>query len=114
MFVRIQGWKLSVPDREFVLNLHDYYMAQYYEPTEMEEHLDKASPEGATVEDQRLALKQVLLRLAKSRTEDKWLLDLLTFKNVPKILEAFDGDGSGFVSIWEVNEFTSACPEGWR
>ncbi|KAJ7141879.1 hypothetical protein C8R43DRAFT_831666, partial [Mycena crocata] len=106
------GWKLSVPDREFVLNLHDYYMAQYFEPTEVEDYFNRPPPEGSTIEQQRIALKKAL-DLAKARTEDKWALKLLTFQNIPKILEAFDGDASGFVSVWEVNEFTSGCPDGW-
>ncbi|KAJ6476220.1 hypothetical protein C8R45DRAFT_373523 [Mycena sanguinolenta] len=107
------GWKLSVPDREFVLNLHDYYLAQYSEPIDIEEYFK--TPEGKTVQDVqglRLALKNALSS-AKARAEDKWALSLLTFQNIPRVLEAFDGDGSGFVSIWEVNQLTSACPEGW-
>lgn len=88
-------------------------MAQYFEPTEVEDYLHHAPPDGATIEDQRVALKKAL-SLAKSRTEAKWALKLLTFQNVPKIWEAFDSDGSGLVSVWEVNELTTACPEGWR
>ncbi|KAF7373379.1 hypothetical protein MSAN_00547500 [Mycena sanguinolenta] len=107
------GWKLSVPDREFVLNLHDYYLAQYSEPIDIEEYFK--TPEGTTVQDVqglRRALKNALSS-AKARAEDKWALSLFTFQNIPRVLEAFDGDGSGFVSVWEVNQLTSACPEGW-
>ncbi|KAJ7682935.1 hypothetical protein B0H17DRAFT_52677 [Mycena rosella] len=38
------GWKLSVPAREFVLNLHDYYVAQYSQPTQVEAYFK--SPNG--------------------------------------------------------------------
>ncbi|KAF8183828.1 hypothetical protein K438DRAFT_1974856 [Mycena galopus ATCC 62051] len=105
------GWKLSVPDREFVLNLHDYYLAKYSEPIDIQ-YFNAAMPEGTTIEELRGALKKALSS-AKARTEDKWALNLLTFQNLPKVLEAFDGDGSGFVSVWEVNQLTSACPNGW-
>ncbi|KAJ7468605.1 hypothetical protein FB451DRAFT_1177382 [Mycena latifolia] len=104
------SWKLSVPAREFVLNLHDYYKAQYSETTDIEDYFNRAPPDGS---DQRIALRKAL-SLAKARTEAKWALKLLTFQNIPKILEAFDRDASGFVSVWEVNELTSARPEGWR
>ncbi|KAJ7442128.1 hypothetical protein B0H11DRAFT_2251578 [Mycena galericulata] len=106
------SWKLSVPALEFVLNLHDYHMAKYFEPTEVEDYFNHAPPDGATVEDQRVALKKAL-SLAKPRTEAKSALKLLSVQNTQKILEAFDSDGSGYVSVWEVNELTSACPEGW-
>ncbi|KAJ6482876.1 hypothetical protein C8R47DRAFT_575379 [Mycena vitilis] len=107
------GWKLSVPDREFVLNLHDYLMDQYSQPTEFEEYFDNPPPDDATIERERDTLRKALLS-ARSRTQDKWALDLLTPRNIPKILEAFDGDGSGFVSVWEVNGLTSACPKDWN
>ncbi|KAJ7079549.1 hypothetical protein B0H15DRAFT_787858 [Mycena belliarum] len=105
------SWRLSVPAREFVLNLHDYYKAQYHEASEVEDY-SRPPSNGDIAVDPRTALKNAISS-AKARTEAKWALKLLTFQNIPKILEVFDGDASGLISVWEVNEVTSAMPEGW-
>lgn len=37
----------------------------------------------------------------------------ICFAVYPAIGEAIDDDGSGFVSVYEVNKFLRAIPEGW-
>ncbi|KAF9654056.1 hypothetical protein BDM02DRAFT_1189800 [Thelephora ganbajun] len=44
---------------------------------------------------------------------DKWALEYINVNYARTILEAFDDDASGFVTIQEVNTFTSARPLDW-
>lgn len=45
---------------------------------------------------------------------DEWALKYINIRRLQAISEAFDDDGSGFVTIAEVNELTRSCPEDWR
>lgn len=45
---------------------------------------------------------------------DKWTLKYINVNRARTILEAFDDDASGFVTIQEVNNFTRARPLDWR
>ncbi|KAG9050085.1 hypothetical protein FS842_011409, partial [Serendipita sp. 407] len=45
--------------------------------------------------------------------DDLWTLQYISLPRVPAILEAFDDDGSGFINVVEVNEFTSSRPQDW-
>ena len=45
---------------------------------------------------------------------DSWALKYINIGRVPKILEAFDDDASGFITTNEVNTFTQSRPLGWR
>jgi len=44
---------------------------------------------------------------------DKWALKYINVNRARTILEAFDDDASGFVTIQEVNNFTRARPLDW-
>lgn len=46
--------------------------------------------------------------------DDFWALKYLDVSRVQPILEAIDDDGTGFISIKEVNDFATSKPEGWR
>ena len=88
----MQGWRGSVKARHFVLALRDYYHDR------AEERKRKASRfEGPHVHD-----------------ADAWCLEFITVKRLQSISEAFDDDGSGFVTVAEANQFTSARPASWR
>lgn len=47
---------------------------------------------------------------------DEWALSYIDVKWLKRIVEAFDEDSSGFVTIMEINRFTESIPEklGWR
>ena len=40
--------------------------------------------------------------------EDEWALDWINLSRMQAIAEAFDDDGSGFVTVAEVNQFTAS------
>ena len=42
-----------------------------------------------------------------------WALKYINLGRAPSILEAFDDDASGFVTIKEVNDFTKSRPLDW-
>ncbi|KAJ7507291.1 hypothetical protein B0H11DRAFT_197898 [Mycena galericulata] len=44
---------------------------------------------------------------------DQWALEYINVLRLQPISEAFDDDASGFVTVNEVNEFTSMRPLGW-
>ena len=48
------------------------------------------------------------------RQDDRWALAYINAAYVQPILEAVDDDGTGFVSVKEVNTFAGSRPDGWR
>ncbi|KAJ7097719.1 hypothetical protein C8R44DRAFT_889238 [Mycena epipterygia] len=44
---------------------------------------------------------------------DEWALDYINIVQLQQISEAFDDDALGFVTVTEVNEFTTMRPKGW-
>lgn len=71
--------------RHFVLALRDHY-------------LEQAERRGARGEDRA----------------DLWALEHIDVNNVSAIAEACDDDASGFITISEVNTFTTSRPRHWR
>ena len=57
-----------------------------------------------------------LVAMRGIRAEDLWALQYLTISRVQHLMEAFDDDGSGYVTIAEINRFTDSTPAelGWR
>ena len=45
---------------------------------------------------------------------DSWTLQYINVGRTRNILEAFDDDASGFVTVSEVNNFTRLRPRDWR
>jgi hypothetical protein len=46
--------------------------------------------------------------------EDQWTLEYISVHRVKPLIEAVDDDSSSFVTVAEVNAFTSSRPAGWR
>ena len=80
-----QGWRGSVKARHFILALKDHYA----------EIIDGSDGEGVT-------------------GPDRWALQFIGINYVRSILEAFDEDASGFVTVKEANNFTRSRPLDWR
>jgi hypothetical protein len=45
---------------------------------------------------------------------DAWAIKYMDIMRVQPILEAMDDDASGFITIGEMNRFTSSRPIDWR
>ena len=46
--------------------------------------------------------------------QDDWALRYIDATWLQAIMEAFDDDASGYITVMELNHFANACPEGWR
>ncbi|KAM5543336.1 hypothetical protein V8D89_003210 [Ganoderma adspersum] len=85
-------WSGHVKARHFVLALRDYYRQQV-----------KRKREAPHTE-------HVKTRLAD---EDEWALEWININRLQAIIEAFDDDASGFITVEEVNYFTTSRPKEW-
>ena len=43
-----------------------------------------------------------------------WAVQCIDLMHLQSLMEAFDNDSSGYVSVQEVNRFTTSRPKGWR
>ncbi|KAJ2968464.1 hypothetical protein NUW54_g13209 [Trametes sanguinea] len=91
---RDMRWRGIVKARHLVLAIHDYYMQK--------------------LDDQQRAVASGSVSQRPVNEEEVWALRCLDLKNLQRIIEVLDYDASGFVTIQEVNQFTTSRPEGWR
>ncbi|GLB44990.1 hypothetical protein LshimejAT787_1900680 [Lyophyllum shimeji] len=103
------GWKGSVKARHFVLALHDYYTDKLSSPdTPTTSHIS-GLPSPQTPGTGRGSM----VIIPRKRQDDRWALAYINAAYVQPILEAVDDDGTGFVSVKEVNTFVAERPENW-
>ncbi len=91
----MKGWRGNVKARHFVLALRDYYLEKVTLETKGVPSMDSSSVNIAP-------------------NPDGWAIKYIDVLWVQPILEAFDDDASGFITIAEVNRFTSSRPTNWR
>ena len=94
----MENWRGNVKARHFALALRDYYV---------EKHMSETK--GVTVLDHDTGSQ-----IDTSSQIDAWAIRFIDVIWLQPILEAFDDDASGFITITEVNTFTDALPDGWR
>ena len=78
--------------RHLALAIHDHYLQK------LDDKYHGIKTEGARLIDEN----------------DVWTLQYIDLMHLQPIIEAFDADASGFVTIQEVNQFTTSRPQGWR
>ena len=85
--------------RYFVLALRDHYIETL---TAEAEGSGKVAPSvgDSTIDN--------------SRNPDAWAIKFIDVSRLQPILEAFDDDASGFITISEMNRFTCSRPQDWR
>lgn len=88
-----QGWRGNVKARHFVLALRDYY-------------LEKLDEEAKDVHNTDAGVDTV--------HSDAWAIKYIDIASLQPILESFDDDASGFITIAEMNRFTGNRPHDWR
>ncbi|THU88449.1 hypothetical protein K435DRAFT_917088 [Dendrothele bispora CBS 962.96] len=113
------SWKGSVKARHFVLALHDHFLAERTLVNVPVEELPSSPTTDTPVADSSGRPLSVIINgettavtVARQR-QDTWALAYINITRVQPILEAIDDDGTGFISIKEVNDFTDSRPEGW-
>lgn len=124
----IQGWKGSVKSRHFILALHDYMLEKVRNPNTVNaEHflgsplsttsaLDASSRSSASnsAEDLSVAISTDFSTFSRRRRDhDGWALAYISILRVQPLLEAFDDDATGWISVKEANQFTSSRPKDW-
>ncbi|TFK86599.1 hypothetical protein K466DRAFT_587082 [Polyporus arcularius HHB13444] len=86
-------WPGHVKARHFVLTLRDFYREQL--------EVNKRKKHGMEGVESRL------------NDQDEWALEYINLSKLQAISEAIDDDASGFVTIAEVNQFTTSRPKDW-
>ncbi|TFK62847.1 hypothetical protein BDN72DRAFT_929692 [Pluteus cervinus] len=89
------GWRGNVEARHFVLALYDYYNDGVHRISQ---------PSNAHEVGNTTTLPAPIM------VDDKWALAYVNVVYVQPIMEAVDDDGTGFVSIKEVNMFANSAP----
>ena len=91
----MKGWRGNVKARHFVLALRDHYLERFSSETKGVLDMSTSSIDNCT-------------------DPDGWAIKYINIMWVQPILEAFDDDASGFITVAEVNQFTSSRPVDWR
>ncbi|KAF9546118.1 hypothetical protein CPC08DRAFT_675601 [Agrocybe pediades] len=108
------GWKASVKARHFVMGLHDYYSDVYSKVRTSSDPMtaDLSSPLVSPQLPSMLSPSQEVVQ-DQPQSDDKWALAYINATYTQPILEAVDDDGTGMISIKEVNMFVTSRPDGW-
>ncbi|EJF63366.1 hypothetical protein DICSQDRAFT_179341 [Dichomitus squalens LYAD-421 SS1] len=101
------GWPGHVKTRHFVLALCDYYRQCLKD--------NKRGDDNKRNEDK---LRNFMSSLSDDHKrhiadEDIWALKIIDNRSLQALAEAFDDDASGFITVVEVNNLTSARPLEW-
>jgi Ca2+-binding EF-hand superfamily protein len=88
-----------VKARHFVLALRDHYF-------------EKLAAEAESLGETVPSVGESTIN--NSRNPDAWAIKFIDVSRLQPILEAFDDDASGFITISEMNRFTSSRPADWR
>ncbi|KAJ7271625.1 hypothetical protein C8J57DRAFT_1129656 [Mycena rebaudengoi] len=124
------AWRGSVKARHLIVAVQDYFLQMNSKEDQKMQHEIRdaehgisrpGSPElsmapSAAVTGERLTLPSVAVsmvleeRAARSELEDRWAIKYITLARLRPILEAFDDDASGWISIREANDFTTFRP----
>ncbi|KAG9021177.1 hypothetical protein FS842_006781 [Serendipita sp. 407] len=107
------GWKSTVKARHFVLAVHDYFVQKLSTVAAAQERLETGTVYSEDGEGAAPSVISEAHPKTEHQTDDSWTLDCINLSRVPAILEAFDDDGSGFINVVEVNQFTSSRPKNW-
>ncbi|KAI0041306.1 hypothetical protein FA95DRAFT_1611128 [Auriscalpium vulgare] len=89
---KAMGWRGNVKARHFVLALRDCYVEL----------------QSADVQPVR-----GISSLVGNQNSDAWAIEFIELSRVQPILEAFDDDASGFITVAEMNRFTSSRRLEW-
>ena len=89
-----QGWRGNVKARHLVLSLRDHF-------------IETLTPENGDIFSKGIAE-------VPTHNPDAWAIKYVNTAQLQSMTEAIDDDASGFISIAEMNRFTSSRPREWR
>ena len=108
-----QEWKGSIKATHLVIAIHDHFVWKLQYAQKKATNTSESQPieqAGSTNHVETLTAST----LPETPVEDMWALEYITVDRIQSLMEALDDDGSSFVTVYEVNEFTSSRPEKWR
>ncbi|THV00737.1 hypothetical protein K435DRAFT_718738 [Dendrothele bispora CBS 962.96] len=108
---RDMGWKSSVKARHFVLALQDYFTQKF--KIEAANNLGNSAYLSPASTISLLSLFSNAFSSSTNIPRERWAVAHIHVAHVQPILEAIDDDGTGFISINEVNTFVGSRPDGW-
>jgi hypothetical protein len=120
-FFVIQGWKGSVKSRHFIYALHDYMLEKIRSPAVGNFERFVESPSSSPIPSTNSSRESVSDASGEEsasvgrrrRDRDGWALAYISILRVQPLLEAFDDDATGWISVKEANHFTSSRPKDW-
>ncbi|KAF8589617.1 hypothetical protein K439DRAFT_1332394 [Ramaria rubella] len=89
------GWRGSVKSRYFIMALRDFYHEKWGSDIKVAKGDNVSNPPNRISPD------------------DEWALAYVNVQRLQPISESFDDDASGFITVAEVNTFTTSRPQGW-
>jgi len=101
-----------VEARQFVLTLRDYFEEQYERMDPVNVYLSQ-TPSTVLKETEDFALATAFAS-ANQKASDMLAFQYINITGIRPILEAFDDDYTGFVSIREANQLLLSKPNDWR
>ena len=102
--------KGNVKATHFVIALRDYFTAKASRNTIA--NTSSADVPAETVNNTGTNIDTT--SSPDTSAEDSWALEYINIRLVHPLIEAIDDDGSSFVTVNELNNFTSSRPEKWR
>jgi len=110
-----QGWKGSVKATHLVIALHEHFTVQAGQASRKTNTHTSDDGSAETVTENNTTTDTTTATLpAETPADDSWALQYINVRQIQPLIEAIDDDGSSFVTVNELNEFTSCRPEGWR
>ena len=105
----------------FVIALHDYFTAKASRKTAIINTSSVGSadarggaPADAPADAPAGTVNTDTTSLPDTAVEDSWALEYITVRLIQPLVEAIDDDASSFITVNELNDFTSSRPKGWR
>ena len=95
----------------FVIALHDYFTVK---ASRKMTNTDTSSADALAGTLAETVNNTDTDSLPDTAVEDSWALEYINLRLVQPLVEAIDDDGSSFVTVSELNDFTSCRPKGWR
>ncbi|KAK0211624.1 hypothetical protein IW262DRAFT_1467624 [Armillaria fumosa] len=102
-------WRGSAKARDLVLALRDYYYSRNQSALTGQMR-EMASPMITTETDSEVSR---ISEASVQPADDQWALRYINLLRIQPLMEAFDDDVSGFVTINEANAFCAGRPENW-
>ena len=94
--------------RHFILVLRDHFREQFEDFRRWQE-FPPASPSPSET-----SFDTTSSTMSHPLEHEEWTLEYINITRLQPIIEAFDDDASGFITISEVNAFTTSKPQDCR